>query len=109
METPPDLSNFTVIFVLGKRPSCTLVKRTHADVLLGAPGARKGTLCQTLAQTYNLAHHSIGDGLRSWMRANCDAPPALQIQDELDKPGLPHFDGAQLIHLRGHQKCFDPD
>lgn len=55
---------------------------------LGAPGAGKGTLCTHLAQTYNLVHYSVGDGLRSWMRENRDEPLAVTIQDKLDNQGF---------------------
>lgn len=55
---------------------------------LGAPGAGKGTLCAHLAQTYNLVHYSVGDGLRSWMRQNQSAPLAITIQDKLNNQGF---------------------
>lgn len=35
-----------------------------------------------------MAHYSIGDGLREWMRANQDAPLAATIQDKLDNQGF---------------------
>ncbi|CAA9963432.1 Adenylate kinase 1 ATP binding protein [Pyrenophora teres f. maculata] len=56
--------------------------------ILGAPGAGKGTLCTHLARTYNLVHHSVGDGLRSWMRENRSASLAVTIQDKLDNQGF---------------------
>ncbi|OCK74403.1 adenylate kinase 1 ATP binding protein [Lepidopterella palustris CBS 459.81] len=56
--------------------------------VLGAPGAGKGTLCTHLAQIHNLAHYSVGDSLRSWMRENPTASLAVQIQDKLDNQGF---------------------
>ncbi|KAK6502479.1 hypothetical protein TWF506_003061 [Arthrobotrys conoides] len=56
--------------------------------ILGAPGAGKGTLCAHLAKTYNLAHFSVGDGLRIWMRANRDTPLAERIQQKLQNQGF---------------------
>ncbi|KAF1834934.1 P-loop containing nucleoside triphosphate hydrolase protein [Decorospora gaudefroyi] len=64
------LRNFAIIFVLG------------------APGAGKGTLCTSLAQTHNLVHYSVGDSLRSWMRENRDTPFAIKIQYKLDNQGF---------------------
>ncbi|OJD40275.1 uridylate kinase [Diplodia corticola] len=56
--------------------------------VLGAPGAGKGTLCSHLAQTSNLAHYSVGDSLRAWMRDNKATPLAVAIQDKLDNQGF---------------------
>ncbi|KAI1799741.1 P-loop containing nucleoside triphosphate hydrolase protein [Daldinia bambusicola] len=56
--------------------------------VLGPPGAGKGTLCTHLAQTHNLAHYSVGDGLRSWMRENRTTELAVRIQDKLDNQGF---------------------
>ncbi|KAI1464235.1 P-loop containing nucleoside triphosphate hydrolase protein [Daldinia caldariorum] len=56
--------------------------------VLGPPGGGKGTLCAHLAQTHNLAHYSVGDGLRSWMRENRTTELAVRIQDKLDNQGF---------------------
>ncbi|KAK6949192.1 hypothetical protein Daesc_009266 [Daldinia eschscholtzii] len=56
--------------------------------VLGPPGAGKGTLCAHLGQTHNLAHYSVGDGLRSWMRENRTTALAIRIQDKLDNQGF---------------------
>ncbi|KAF9639936.1 adenylate kinase 1 ATP binding protein [Lasiodiplodia theobromae] len=68
--TTPTPRNFAVIFVLGP------------------PGAGKGKLCTHLAQVHNLAHYSIGDSLRNWMRENRTSSLAVQIQDKLDNQGF---------------------
>ncbi|KAK7757351.1 hypothetical protein SLS62_000363 [Diatrype stigma] len=68
--TTPTPRSFAVIFVLGP------------------PGAGKGTLCTHLAQKHNLAHYSVGDSLRSWMRANHATPLAVRIRDKLDNQGF---------------------
>ncbi|EDU42476.1 predicted protein [Pyrenophora tritici-repentis Pt-1C-BFP] len=51
-------------------------------------GQRGFAIIFVLAQTYNLVHHSVGDGLRSWMRENRSAPLAVTIQDKLDNQGF---------------------
>jgi UMP-CMP kinase len=55
---------------------------------LGAPGAGKGTLSKHLAQDHSMLHHSIGDSLRGWMRANLGTSIATQIRDKLDNQGF---------------------
>ncbi|KAL1796623.1 hypothetical protein ACET3X_005163 [Alternaria dauci] len=63
--------------------------RAFAIILvLGAPGAGKGSLCTHLAEACNLVHYSVGDSLRSWMRENRDSPLAVKIQDKLDNQGF---------------------
>ncbi|KAI9162986.1 adenylate kinase 1 ATP binding protein [Paramyrothecium foliicola] len=56
--------------------------------VLGAPGAGKGTLSTHLAHTHNLAHYSVGDCLRVWMRENRSTPLAAEIQDKLENQGF---------------------
>ncbi|KAF6809782.1 adenylate kinase [Colletotrichum sojae] len=56
--------------------------------VLGAPGPGKGTICTHLARKHSLLHFSVGDGLRTWMRANPEAPLASTIQDRLDHQGF---------------------
>lgn len=57
-------------------------------ILIGAPGSGKGTICSFLATKYSLSHFSVGDSLRTWMRANRESPLAAQIQEKLDHKGF---------------------
>ncbi|KAI7784777.1 adenylate kinase [Diaporthe eres] len=57
-------------------------------ILIGAPGSGKGTICSFLASQYSLLHFSVGDNLRTWMRANREAPLAARIQEKLDHQGF---------------------
>ncbi|KAF9871591.1 adenylate kinase [Colletotrichum karsti] len=67
--------------------------------VLGAPGSGKGTICAFLARQYGLSHYSVGDSLRSWMRANRDTPLAARIQEKLDHQGF--LTSAELNPLLG--------
>ncbi|KAF1941927.1 hypothetical protein EJ02DRAFT_490768, partial [Clathrospora elynae] len=55
---------------------------------LGEIGCGRGTLCAYFAESKKLIHYSVGDGLRSWMHADRDAPLAVTIQDKLDNQGF---------------------
>ncbi|KAK7704572.1 hypothetical protein SLS64_008336 [Diaporthe eres] len=57
-------------------------------VLIGAPGSGKGTICSFLGSQYSLLHFSVGDNLRTWMRANRETPLAARIQEKLDHQGF---------------------
>ncbi len=56
-------------------------------VLLGAPGAGKGTQGQKLVEEYGIAHISTGDLLRA----------AVQAQSELGKQAKAYMDAGQLV------------
>lgn len=56
--------------------------------MLGPPGAGKGTLCSYLEKQYSLAHFSVGDNLREWMRNNRGTPLAVAIRDKLENQGF---------------------
>ena len=55
-------------------------------VLLGPPGAGKGTHAQVLSQNWNLAHISTGDMLREALRAA--TPLGLKAKECMEKGGL---------------------
>lgn len=55
-------------------------------VLLGPPGAGKGTHAQVLCKQYGLAHISTGDMLREALRAA--TPLGLRAKEYMDKGGL---------------------
>ncbi|KAF4451209.1 adenylate kinase [Fusarium albosuccineum] len=59
-----------------------------ANYTVGAPGAGKGTICTHLAETYHLAHYSVGDNLRAWMRQNPSTALAADIRSKLDNQGF---------------------
>ncbi|KAF2189410.1 adenylate kinase 1 ATP binding protein [Zopfia rhizophila CBS 207.26] len=59
---------------------------------LGAPGAGKGTLCTHLARVHNLAHFSVGDILRTYVKANRHTVLADRIQQKLDWQGFLTFE-----------------
>lgn len=59
---------------------------------LGAPGAGKGTLCTHLARVHNLVHFSVGDNLRTYMKANRHTALADRIQQKLDWQGFLTFE-----------------
>ncbi|TDZ31972.1 adenylate kinase [Colletotrichum spinosum] len=69
-QTPSKRRKFAVVFVLG------------------APGSGKGTICDFLARKHSLLHFSVGDNLRTWMKANVGTPLAARIQDKLDHQGF---------------------
>ena len=56
-------------------------------VLLGAPGAGKGTQGQKLVEEYGIAHISTGDLLRA----------AVKAQSELGKQAKAYMDAGQLV------------
>lgn len=56
-------------------------------VLLGAPGAGKGTQAQKLVEEYKLAHISTGDLLRN----------AVKAQSKLGKQAKSYMDAGQLV------------
>ena len=56
-------------------------------VLLGAPGAGKGTQAQKLVAEYGLAHISTGDLLRA----------AVKAQSELGVKAKEYMDAGQLV------------
>lgn len=56
-------------------------------VLLGAPGAGKGTQAQRLVNEFNMAHISTGDLLRA----------AVAAQTELGKKAQSYMDAGQLV------------
>ncbi len=56
-------------------------------VLLGAPGAGKGTQAQKLVAEYGVAHISTGDLLRN----------AVKAQSELGKQAKSYMDAGQLV------------
>lgn len=56
-------------------------------VLLGAPGAGKGTQAQKLVETYGLAHISTGDLLRA----------AVKAQSELGKQAQSYMEAGKLV------------
>lgn len=56
-------------------------------VLLGAPGAGKGTQGQKLVEDYGIAHISTGDLLRA----------AVKAQSELGKQAKAYMDAGQLV------------
>lgn len=56
-------------------------------VLLGAPGAGKGTQAQKLVETYGLAHISTGDLLRA----------AVKAQSELGKQAQSYMETGKLV------------
>ena len=55
-------------------------------VLLGPPGAGKGTLAQVLSKEWHLAHISTGDMLREALRAA--TPLGLKAKEYMEKGGL---------------------
>ena len=55
-------------------------------VLLGPPGAGKGTHAQVLSKHWNIAHISTGDMLREALRAG--TPLGLKAKSYMDKGGL---------------------
>ena len=55
-------------------------------VLLGPPGAGKGTLAQVLSKEWQLAHISTGDMLREALRAA--TPLGLKAKEYMEKGGL---------------------
>jgi adenylate kinase len=55
-------------------------------VLLGPPGAGKGTHAQVLSKEHKLAHISTGDMLREALRAQ--TPLGLKAKEYMDKGGL---------------------
>lgn len=67
---------------------------------IGAPGSGKGTICSFLAHKYSLLHFSVGDNLRTWMRANGGTPLAARIQEKLDHQGF--LTSAELNPILGH-------
>ena len=58
-------------------------------VLLGAPGAGKGTQAQKLVAEYGVAHISTGDLLRN----------AVKAQSELGKQAKSYMDAGQLVPM----------
>ena len=56
-------------------------------VLLGAPGAGKGTQAQKLVEEFGLAHISTGDLLRA----------AVKVQSELGLQAKAYMDAGKLV------------
>ncbi|KAK1997263.1 hypothetical protein LX36DRAFT_681890 [Colletotrichum falcatum] len=70
---------------------CSLTERRRFTVLfvLGSTAwLGQGDRLQFFAREYSLVHFSVGDNLRTWMKANRDTPLASTIQDRLDNQGF---------------------